>query len=720
MQKFPLIILVLCLSACNLSLKPNNEKNSPHAHCENQNCKENENEEKTNEYEIFDDGDISADDFSLASFKQESNWSIENAEYYSEINKQMIYLDSGKTASLHFDELYLFPDDITISFNYESNFEHNVYFEIYDDSNDKIFEEKVLRGENRISFKNPNQLYKGHLNFKIESKNEYLEICIENFKICYSEDINLIHLNQIGYTNEARKIAVFSNHQGDYYNVVDAANGDIVLTLPLSKDENSIQTNEYVSRGDFTKLSDNGEYYLESSMGFKSYIFAVKPNVYSEILNDAINMFSAQRCGIEISEDVFPNMGHGVCHNSFAKYYSTSEPVDVRGGWHDAGDYGRYVDTAVKALSDLLIGYMIAPDSFEDIGNGLNKNNGIPDVLDEARYELEWLFKMQGRGGEVYSRAITKQFPGNILPEEDNDEIYVMPVSTSSTAGFTAVMAISSIVYAKFDQDFAHKCLEASKLSYDYLNNNDEYNFDLPDEFSAGDYTLAEDEYYRFYAAIALWFSTDEKSYLNDAFKYVNENYNLYNVYWEPLMAYPSFLYLYKANENDSNYEFVFNNFYGYLDRLCEGTGRDSYRISLNETYTWGSNQNVADRAMLLLMGYHLSGKRLYKAIAEEHLDYLLGKNFHNMSFVVGYGEKYPQHIHHRVAICKDSEFKGALVGGPDASMEDSTVLKAFEGKNYGPARIYVDNEDSYSTNEVAIHFNSALVFVLAYLNQGE
>lgn len=712
MNKLLIILMILNLSACSLTKENQEENILP------------ENTSETNEPEFIQDineGDINELNSSLKSFEAGSTWINETGDYKSNLNTQIFNLETNKTSNLSYKEVFLYPGEITISFEYLSNQENDLTeFEFYDDDNNLVISEKVNQGINEFSFNNSDKLYSSTLNFKFESGNESLNVEIKNFKVKQSEDVYKININQVGYTNDARKIGIFVGHHGDYYEIKSYDTDETIAMFSLSNIIESRQTDEYVARGDFSAFDTSGRYYIESSMGLKSNPFIISKDVYNDISKDALRFFTAQRCGFEVNESISPDMQHGICHMNDAKMVNSAEMRDVTGGWHDAGDYGRYVETAVKAVSDLLIGYMIAPNGFDDNTNHVEEGDGIPDVLDEVRYELEWLLKMQREDGGIYSRAVTQVFPGNILPEDNNEQVYLMLVSTSSAAGFVAVMALASKIYEPFDYKFARRCLDAAIKTNNYLNGAEEYNPVLPKEFSAGDYALADDNYYRFYANVALWFGTDEKAYLDKAFNLIEGDYDLYNTYWEPLLAYPSFLYLLKADKSDSNYEYVYNNFYNYLNGIVDGSSRDAYRNSLNDNYKWGSNQNVADRAMMLLMGYHLSGRRVYKAVAEEHLDYLLGKNCHNMSFVVGYGERYPHHIHHRITVHNGSEFKGALVGGPNSSLEDELVRNMFEGTETGPARIYVDDEDSYSTNEVAIHFNSALVFVLGYLNQGE
>ena len=143
-------------------------------------------------------------------------------------------------------------------------------------------------------------------------------------------------------------------------------------------------------------------------------------------------MLYLQRCGTEVKDTAF---GHKACHNALATIYGTSEKIDVSGGWHDAGDYGRYIVTGAKTVADLLYAYQTAPQMFSDNIGIAESGNGVPDVLDEARYEIEWMLKMQDKTtGGVHHKVSCASFPGYVMPEEETDELVVTPVSTTATA----------------------------------------------------------------------------------------------------------------------------------------------------------------------------------------------------------------------------------------------------------------------------------------------
>ena len=657
-------------------------------------------------------------DHSLDTFEAGDNWHSNNLDYYGLENEFSIKTVVGSDGYLGIDEVYLLKGHHIISFDLLCDEEFESYFEVLDDYDNVIQSYKVTHGNNRIDLKLSNTIYSGKLQFKFINNIDKINISIKNFSINQNKDVIRIHINQVGYQNSHRKVAIFSGTQGNYFVVKRVENDEIVMISPLSEIKKSKHTDEYISQGDFTDLNVDGEYYLESSLGYKSYPFIVANDVYNEIYNDSLTMLTLQRCGQEIPLDFNRFLAHDICHITDTKVQTTAEMIDTRGGWHDAGDYGRYIETATKALSDLLIAYLINPDGFNDDMSHLDSGNDIPDILDEIKYELDWMFKMQRKDGGVYSRAVTKVFADEVLPEDDIDQIYALQVSSASSAGFGSVMSLASVAFRGIDDEYADKCLEAAKLAMKYVKNTGKFNPILPEGFVTGDYALCDEDYYRFYLGVALWYATEDKSYLDFAFEKLDlDELDFYSAYWNPLLVYPTFIYLNNADTSYANYDILYQAFINYVNDLAASNNRDAYRISLNGNYKWGSNQNVADRAMILLMGHHLTNKtELYDA-ACEHLDYLLGKNTLNYSFVVGYGEQYPKKIHHRITMVKNTEFKGALVGGPNSSLDDPLIKDMYKGVDIGPARVYVDAEDSYSTNEIAIHFNTPLIFIFSYIN---
>lgn len=137
--------------------------------------------------------------------------------------------------------------------------------------------------------------------------------------------------------------------------------------------------------------------------------------------------------------------------------------------------------------------------------------------------------------------------------------------------------------------------------------------------------------------------------------------------------------------------------------------------------YVWGSNSGTANNAMILAVAADLTGRSSYKAAALESLDYLLGRNAINQSYVTGYGERDSHNQHHRfwahsLNPALPSPYPGSLAGGPNSGLQDPVAQRNLVG--CAPAKCYLDEIGSYSTNEVAINWNSALAWLTTYADE--
>ena len=147
---------------------------------------------------------------------------------------------------------------------------------------------------------------------------------------------------------------------------------------------------------------------------------------------------------------------------------------------------------------------------------------------------------------------------------------------------------------------------------------------------------------------------------------------------------------------------------------LQKNAANDGYVSTIASTYSWGSNMSVANNAILLMNLDSISKKEEYRNLAKQQLDYLLGENATSYCFVTGFGSMSPISVHHRPSQTTNQVVTGMLVGGPNSNLEDPFAQATLQGVPI--AKCYVDNEQSYSCNEVTIYWNSALVYLLAEL----
>lgn len=528
-----------------------------------------------------------------------------------------------------------------------------------------------------------------------------------------------ININQVGYRTTDTKTAVFRDGSLDSkFDVVDIKTGDVVFTGAVSGSKKSRSAGETVAYGDFTGVTKPGTYKITAEKSGESYEFVVADNVYDDIFSDTVKMFFLQRCGSNLSGRHAGKFAHSACHTQTASIYGSSVKKDVSGGWHDAGDYGRYVVPGAKAAADLMLAYEDYGKVFSDNLSIPESGNGIPDVLDEARYELEWMLKMQDeKSGRVYHKVTGLNFEGMVMPDKVKDALYIMPVSNCATGDFAAVMAMAARIYKDFDAAFAQKCLAAAKAAAKYLENSENKGgFRNPADVLTGEYGDANDKDEYFWALCELYKTTGDSSW-HEKLKAMDISAAEDGMGWQSVSMYGCYAYLTSEKTDAQLKSRIESKFKAYLDAVERNINSDGYFSSIGDVYPWGSNMSLANNGMALLMARKAlndtAGNKYYE-LAKKQLDYLLGANSTSYCFVTGYGTLTPDDTHHRPSQALGTTMKGMLVGGANSNLEDPYARNVLEGRP--AAKCYADNAQSYSCNEITIYWNSPLVYLLAGL----
>ncbi|MBN2878343.1 MAG: glycoside hydrolase family 9 protein [Clostridia bacterium] len=528
-------------------------------------------------------------------------------------------------------------------------------------------------------------------------------------------EINNIKINQIGYMPENRKVALISDiSDADEFRVV-SSDGAVVYTGTMSDAKDNPASGESTRIADFSEVTAEGTYHIEIDNHDNSYDFVISENVYSDVSAAVLKMFYYQRCGMELTEDYIGDFAHGACHTTEAIVFGTEDKFqDVSGGWHDAGDFGRYVTPASKAVIDLLLAYERSPESFTDDTDIPEHGNGIADILDEAKYEIDFLLKMQdAETGGVYHKVTTKIFSGVSMPDESTEQLILSPISAEATADFAAVMAKASLVYSQIDAAFSAECLNKAELAWQWLAANpNEQKFSNPSGIETGEYGDFNSMDERFWAAAELYKATGKAEYHD----FLKSGKIRKGLGWKDMGYYGLISYL-SLPENMRDAE-LYDEMLAFLlddaDGLLELTAEEAYEISLaDDDYVWGSNMVVANNAMLLLIANDYSPNPAYVTAAYEHLNYLLGKNALGLSYITGFGTNQVYNPHHRVTQTVLKVFEGLVIGGPNANLDDPYASVLLEGQP--PAKCYADSDQSYSTNEITIYWNSPVVYLLTY-----
>jgi len=536
-----------------------------------------------------------------------------------------------------------------------------------------------------------------------------------------------IHINQIGYRTSATK-QVLVNGQADYFAVIDKDSGEQIFAAALEKGARDAGSEDNLYVGDFTKVRDSGAYYIAVPGIGMTDSFRIGEDVYEDLKRGLLKSFYFQRCGMDLDRKFAGDWEHKACHTSKGKIYGNEEvEMDGNGGWHDAGDYGKYVVPGAVAVADLLMTWELFPNSCKDDINIPESGNGLPDILDEARYKLEWLLKMQDDDtGGVYHKLTSKSFPSlALMPQDDTSELFYSPISAAATADFAAVTAMASRIFENYDRQFGQLCLKASEKAWIWLENNKAaHGFKNPGEISTGEY--GDSNYYdeRLWAAAELYRATGDSKY-GEFFKsaYSTSGLRSFEFGWQSVGGYAGLAYLFtdESKQDKAVYDYVKMSLINAAKDRLRNSQMSGYNITLGfGDYYWGSNMKVLNDARLLILADMLEPSKDYIDAAASNFNYILGCNTLDQCYVTGFGHKPVLDPHHRPSKGDSVELPvpGLVAGGPNSGLQDEFARINLKG--LPPAKCYIDYSGSYSTNEVTIYWNSPAVFVAAAFSEPE
>ena len=537
---------------------------------------------------------------------------------------------------------------------------------------------------------------------------------INDYSLSCEEKLNHIRIDQLGYRSGMRKIAVFKESEGSYFEVVDADSGAVVFKGPIVGRKFDSSADETVGYGDFSSVTAEGRYYLRSQYGSFSYEFEISDSVYEELTVDAFRMITTQRCGDELPVSLFGDFAHEPCHQSTIIALDLGFEFEAAGGWHDAGDYGRYTSTIDKTAIELMMAYTMNPDLYGDDTSIPESGNGTPDILDEIRVATDYLMKIQLADGSVLEKIITRSYAGWVEPEDDNGQLYAFPPTTMTSAFSAGILMYAYDLYRDFDPEYAELCRQAAERAYDYVDSRTMVGIRVIAYFSNnGQYRDQEDLTERYFMNLIFGTVLNDDSYIRKA-EMIAENDEIELVgtdYCNP-SAYASYLFV-------SRYDGDLNDFRDLTTmRIVDAANTISAHalengyLNSNADYVWGTNYHAANDGAVLGFAYNITGYDVYLENACNQLHYILGNNTLSRSYVTGYGTVSPVNIHHRMSEVENTVITGAMVGGANSYRERDEGLATDH--EIAPARNYVDSQASYSTNEVAIYYNSSLELLLS------
>ncbi|MDR0989477.1 MAG: glycoside hydrolase family 9 protein [Prevotellaceae bacterium] len=569
-----------------------------------------------------------------------------------------------------------------------------------------------------------------------------------------------IRINQLGYLPHAVKVAVFMSEEPATltdYSLIDAFTGEEVQRFNTPRNSGAFGRMQTTYRLDFSSFTGTGVYYLKAGNSL-SPRFSIHAQVYHGTADFLLNYMRQQRCGYNpfLKDSCHVHDGYIVYHPSL-----TGKAMDVRGGWHDATDYLQYTTTSANAIYQMMFAYEQNPEAFGDAydADGRQGANGIPDIVDEIKWGLDWLNRMNPAPGELYNQiADDRDHAGMRLPGRDRVDYGYGPgngrpvyfcsgepqvrgkflnatTGVASTAGkFASCFALGARLLKEFYPEFAAQiaakaapayqegvrkpgvCQTASVVS-PYIYEEDNWTDDME------------------LAAMELYQTTGRAQYLQEAIEYGRREPvtpwmgadSARHYQWYPFMNMGHYQLAKSGNERIRN-EFI-RNLHAGIRRTYEKALESPFLHGI--PYIWCSNNLTVAMLTQCRLYRELTGDDTYQEMEASLRDWLFGCNPWGTSMVVElplYGT-YPTNPHSSLLNAGVGNTTGGLVDGPVYR----TIFESLRGVNLngvpnlpGEAytrfqpdlMVYHDVINDYSTNEPTMDGTACLTYYLSALQK--
>jgi endoglucanase len=595
-----------------------------------------------------------------------------------------------------------------------------------------------------------------------------------------------IRIDQFGYLCHSRKVAVVVDPQIGYnakdsytaatgfgqYQVRRWEDNSIVFVGTLIAWKNgTIQTQSGDSGWwfDFSNVTHPGSYYVyDVGSGAGSYRFEIGPDVYTDVLQQACRMFYYQRCNFPKSvpyadtkwTDKAAFEGPRQDHHARSRWdkNNPASERDVSGGWFDAGDLNKYVTNSVEPLAQLLEIYRLHPTVFTENLNIPETGNGVPDLLDEVKYELDWLIRMQDGTGTngLFLKAGSDTWMSSSPPSADNNNRYYLPECTSSTLSGALVFALASNIYRSlhipamttYANNLRSRAVKAWARAQLTTSNFTSFQTDCDDQnIWAGDadQNATWQKQCALAAAAYLYEATDNVSYKT----FVESNYRSVEPvgtgWWGPYRIFLQRAIL-RYTELPNATRSVVTDIHNSKANTVSGMSMPEYntRIDLyraympDAQYTWGSNMTRAacgaNSLDFVHYGINTGSATQYKELGEQYLHWLHGVNPEGivmMSNMYSYGgDSCANEIFHtwfsdgsiydNAKTSPRGPAPGFVTGGPNREFSISKLIPPY---NQPVQKAYKDwntnwngtfNENSFECTEPAIYYQAMYIQLLA------
>jgi len=565
-----------------------------------------------------------------------------------------------------------------------------------------------------------------------------------------NEELSWIRINQLGYLPHTIKVAVLGSKEIikiKTFSIHDSKTNEVVYTSDIIVSKGQFGPFKSTFRLNFSDFKTEGQYYIQSG-NIRSPIFSINADVYDGTADFLLKYMRQQRCGYNpyLTDSCHLNDGFIVYNQN-----KNGQRIDVTGGWHDATDYLQYTATSANAIFQLLFAYRENPDAFGDIcqANGLPGPNGIPDVIDEAKFGMDWLLKMNPSSDEYYNQiADDRDHAGFRLPNEDqvvySEDHIGRPVylasaekqgllkyknrstGAASTSGkYASTFAIGADILKKFYPEMTTDLTKRAIDAYDYAKRHPGVSQTAP---CKSPYFYEEDNWLddMELAAAELYRLTKKENFKKDALSYAT---------MEKISPWIG-----KDSVNHYQYYPFFNAGHNELVLSLEGVEKrditNYYKNGLQLLYDrgienpflvgipfiWCSNNYITAAVTQCKLYKELTNDRKYDEMEAALRDWLFGCNPWGTSMIVGLPKDgdSPVYPHSSLNHLKGYQTDGGLIDGPVyGSIFNNLIGLVLEREDtYAELQsdffVYHDDVGDYSTNEPTMDGTASLVYYLS------
>ena len=563
-----------------------------------------------------------------------------------------------------------------------------------------------------------------------------------------------IRVNQHGYLPGDFKNAVWLTNQPENikdFKIIDHSTKRVVFSSKMLVMMGSQGAFKNTCRLNFSSFNKPGTYSIVSGQT-ESPVFKIGRDVYALAADIPLNYMRQQRCGFNpfLKDSCHRDDGRIIYHPT-----RTGEKIDATGGWHDASDYLQYVTTSANAIYQMLFAYSQYPNAFGDHyqANGLEGSNGIPDVLDEAKWGLDWLVKMNPDKDTYFNQiADDRDHIGFKLPKNDNVDygwgkgkdrpVYFCTgekqglfkyknrtTGLASTVGkFASSFSLGADLLASYYPEYAKLLKEKSVDAY---NKGIQFPGVCQTAPCGAPYFYEEDNYTddMQLAAAQIFKSTGETKYLKEAVQFGRMEPitpwmgadSARHYQWYPFINLGHYQLAVQNNVKVSK-EFILNMKSG-LERVRERAGNDAFMNGI--PFIWCSNNLTVALITQCHLYRKLTGDTEFQEMETSMRDWLFGCNPWGKCMIVGMPEDgdYPHYPHSAFTQLYQYHIDGGLVDGPVYT----ALFKSLKGVHIAGVDkyadfqsdkvVYHDDYADYSTNEPTMDGTASLCYYLAFLS---